>query len=132
MRRRRQLCFLQQSRQAGAEAITHESANTLRRHAAQFRQAFFEQGTIAGQQRPQHEAGGELATAAKMMDQRAKLRLGAFGGDGYGRLVAGFARNAAGAIRLKPGPADNKFGDRLRHLGHQVLPDRGRKILARE
>src|SRR6516165_6090193 len=65
-----------------------------------------------------------------MTDERPQFGFRAAGGDRDRRLLASLAGDALGAILLEPGAVNDKAGEYLRQPRYQVLPRRGRKILA--
>src|SRR6516165_11032078 len=65
-----------------------------------------------------------------MTDERPQFGCWVAGGDRDRRLLASLAGDALGAILLEPGAVNDKAGECLRQPRHQVLPRRGRKILA--
>src|SRR4029077_10310042 len=91
-----------------------------------------EQSDVAREQRAQDQPGGELTARAEMTNKRPQFSLRAAGRDRDRRLLASLPRDAPGAILLEPRAVDDKAGECLRQLRHQILPGRRRKIVARQ
>ncbi len=118
--------------ETGATPIVDQARGLADREAGEFGQRLFEQPDIAGEQRPQHEAGGELAGLAQVPHKWRDSLPAAGGGDGDGRLVGGLADDALGPILGQPGAIGDEGGERGGELHHQGLAGAGREVIARE
>jgi hypothetical protein len=94
------------------------------------RQGLNEQFHIAGEQRPQHQAGGELAALAQMAHERPNFMARRNRGQDDRRLLARLLGHALRAIFLQPCARGDKAGERLRKLGDQPLARRRGQIVA--
>ena len=88
--------------EAGAAPVVHQRAHARERHAGQLGQRLLEHVDIAGQQRAQHQAGGELAALAQMPDQRPDLVVAGDRRERDGRLLAGLLGDALGVVLVQP------------------------------
>ena len=75
--RLRQAGAVVQRLEAGAAAIMYQRRDTPGRQAGELGERDLEEIDVAGEQRAQHQSGGELAGLAQMVDQRRGLLAGA-------------------------------------------------------
>ena len=107
-----------------------QRADAHERHAGKIGERFLEQSDIAGEQRAQYEAGGELAAFAQVPDQRADLAVGRDGGERNGRLLAGLLGNTLGPALVKPCARRDEARKRLGEFRNQLMACRRRHVIA--
>jgi hypothetical protein len=110
----------------------HQGAHAREWQAGELGQRFLEHFEIAGEQRTQHQAGGQLPACAQMPDQRPDLAVGGDRRERNGGFFAGLLGDALGVVAGQPFACRNEARERLGKLGDQPVPRRRRQVGARE